>query len=65
MDLRHHPNRCYRLLEVNVEPTSNDLEKDEKLVKLVKASPKIEVEERAGIMAAKVKEKVFKVDAPV
>jgi COP9 signalosome complex subunit 5 len=41
------------------------LEKDEKLEKIVKASSKIEVEERAGIIAAQVKEKVFKVDTKV
>lgn len=40
-------------------------ERDEKVDKIVKASSKIEVEERAGIIAAQIKEKVFKVDAKV
>jgi COP9 signalosome complex subunit 5 len=45
--------------------SSRHFDKDEKLEKIVKASNKIEVEERAGIIAAQVKEKVFKVDAKV
>lgn len=45
--------------------SSRNFDKDEKLEKIVKASSKIEVEERAGIIAAQVKEKVFKVDAKV
>jgi COP9 signalosome complex subunit 5 len=45
--------------------SSRYFDKDQKLEKIMKASNKIEVEERAGIIAAQVKEKVFKVDAKV
>jgi len=41
-----------------------DTGKDEKLEKIIKASNKIEVEERVGIIAATIKEKVFRVQAP-
>ncbi|RDI83299.1 Compactin diketide synthase [Venturia inaequalis] len=41
------------------------LVKDEKLEKIIKSSNKIEVEERVGITAANIKEKVFRVEAPV
>lgn len=48
-----------------LQSSGRGFDKDEKLEKIVKASSKIEVEERAGIMAAQIKEKVFKVDAKV
>jgi COP9 signalosome complex subunit 5 len=38
--------------------------RDEKLEKIIKASNKIEIEERVGITAANIKEKVFRVEAP-
>lgn len=40
------------------------LAKDEKLEKIIKSSNKIEVEERVGITAANIKEKVFRVETP-
>ncbi|KIW00274.1 uncharacterized protein PV09_08164 [Verruconis gallopava] len=44
---------------------SRQFEKDERLEKIVKASDKIEAEERAGLMALQVKKEIFKLENKV